>query len=289
MPVVTVNRVINGVNPLAGGLEHWSHAGTITSFYGETMLDSWRAYISQDVDFTNAHTLNMQIGPPTYYPNNWILFYLYVGDTVVATGNEGAYQGSPWQQIMIDLETYDFTGVHTLKVEKYAVGNNGGFSPIVRNIEVLVTDDVHASFSMSHDIVHAGRPVTFTDESFGATSYMWYFGDGTTSTEPSPVKTYGSPGVYYPMLRLNGETDPGCVDSHQLTVMQKVTPIYIKGGTSDNWSVASVDYGEFGFDKTLGVLKIGDVDNTDFESALQLNKRKLNIKTSDGSIEEVIL
>ncbi len=50
--------------------------------------------------------------------------------------------------------------------------------------------------------------------------------------------------------------------------MQKVTPILIKGGTSDNWSVASVDYGEFGFDKTLGVLKIGDVDNTDFESAL---------------------
>jgi gliding motility-associated-like protein len=36
----------------------------------------------------------------------------------------------------------------------------------------------------------------FRDESLGATSWFWEFGDGTTSTEQAPTHTYARPGVY---------------------------------------------------------------------------------------------
>lgn len=37
---------------------------------------------------------------------------------------------------------------------------------------------------------------TFTDASTGATSYLWDFGDGNTSTTPSPNHTYAAAGTY---------------------------------------------------------------------------------------------
>ncbi len=45
-----------------------------------------------------------------------------------------------------------------------------------------------------------GNTVTFTNESKGAASYEWNFGDGTTSTEESPTHTYTSKGKYVPTL-----------------------------------------------------------------------------------------
>jgi hypothetical protein len=44
----------------------------------------------------------------------------------------------------------------------------------------------------------AGSPFTvrFTDQSQGANSWLWDFGDGATSTEQNPVHSYGSRGTY---------------------------------------------------------------------------------------------
>src|SRR5678815_4576946 len=39
-------------------------------------------------------------------------------------------------------------------------------------------------------------PVNFFNTSTGATSYSWTFGDGATSTQPSPQHTYADTGYY---------------------------------------------------------------------------------------------
>jgi len=54
------------------------------------------------------------------------------------------------------------------------------------------------------------RTVTFTNLSNEATSFVWDFGDGTTSTFANPVKTYDEDGAYTVTLtasNVNGETD----------------------------------------------------------------------------------
>lgn len=53
-----------------------------------------------------------------------------------------------------------------------------------------------ASFTASATTVDAGEEITFTNTSTKATSYVWSFGDGTTSTAESPSKTYANAGSF---------------------------------------------------------------------------------------------
>jgi gliding motility-associated-like protein len=54
--------------------------------------------------------------------------------------------------------------------------------------------------------------VHFVDSSLGATSHIWYFGDGTTSTAANPNHNYPATGLYtYSLVAFNSAT--GCKDS----------------------------------------------------------------------------
>ncbi len=63
---------------------------------------------------------------------------------------------------------------------------------------ITVTPGV--AFSAAPSVGKGALSVQFTDQSalgnFAASAYAWNFGDGGSSTEPSPSHTYGTPGVY---------------------------------------------------------------------------------------------
>ncbi|HYO87831.1 MAG TPA: PKD domain-containing protein, partial [Candidatus Limnocylindrales bacterium] len=62
-----------------------------------------------------------------------------------------------------------------------------------------------AAFSHVPSVGDVPLVVRFTNQSFGPiTGYVWNFGDGTTSTEINPVKTYFTPGLYNVTLTANG-------------------------------------------------------------------------------------
>ncbi len=60
-----------------------------------------------------------------------------------------------------------------------------------------------ASFTFAIDALEA----TFTDTSTGATSWLWDFGDGNTSTAQNPVHTYAGHGTRNVQLTINGGAD----------------------------------------------------------------------------------
>lgn len=71
-------------------------------------------------------------------------------------------------------------------------------------VEKLSEDGLYAKFS--YDKLH-GR-VKFTNlSSDKAVSYVWDFGDGTTSTDQSPLHTYAKSGYYTVKLTAKGEID----------------------------------------------------------------------------------
>ena len=61
-----------------------------------------------------------------------------------------------------------------------------------------------ASFSVANNGVDAGVPVGFVNQSFGASSYHWDFGDGGFSCEANPSYAYTSPGTYTVKLKAVG-------------------------------------------------------------------------------------
>jgi PKD repeat protein len=58
-----------------------------------------------------------------------------------------------------------------------------------------------AKFEVVSLNVNVGESIAFDNKTFNAKSYLWDFGDGTTSTERDPIHTYESEGTYTVNLR----------------------------------------------------------------------------------------
>jgi hypothetical protein len=78
-------------------------------------------------------------------------------------------------------------------------------------VVVNVNGGTNPSFTNSQ----MGNTVTFTNTSASGTSWLWNFGDGTTSTAQSPVHTYSANGIYTVSLYSYSGL---CSDSVQQTV-----------------------------------------------------------------------
>lgn len=65
---------------------------------------------------------------------------------------------------------------------------------VITDVDSITVDytEPEASFIAAHD----GLTVTYTNTSLHAFSYLWDFGDGTTSTEVNPVHTYADEETY---------------------------------------------------------------------------------------------
>lgn len=63
-----------------------------------------------------------------------------------------------------------------------------------------------ASFSVQNNGCTGPCGITFVNESSGAVSYHWDFGDGNVSSDADPTHTYTAPGTYQVTLRAVGQT-----------------------------------------------------------------------------------
>ncbi len=73
---------------------------------------------------------------------------------------------------------------------------NGNIVRIARAIANFNNILPNAGFTASDTDVLVGEPVVFINNSSGATSFKWYFGDGDSSTVSTPQKVYNAPGAY---------------------------------------------------------------------------------------------
>ncbi|MCX6291932.1 MAG: T9SS type A sorting domain-containing protein [Bacteroidetes bacterium] len=88
------------------------------------------------------------------------------------------------------------------------VTNNNGGCQLHDTVHVSVFNQPTAAFSFSI----TGHTVHFTNNSTGAVSYFWDFGDGSFSVSTSPTYTFTSDSTYYVTLIANsGTCDPDTV------------------------------------------------------------------------------
>lgn len=83
-----------------------------------------------------------------------------------------------------------------------------------------------ANFSFSVN----GFQVTFTNTSSNGTSYSWDFGDGTTSTEENPSKTYSANGTYSVTLTANGNGSDEVTKDVEIAVALNLPDLFV-----NNW------------------------------------------------------
>lgn len=103
------------------------------------------------------------------------------------------------------VHTYTTPGFYTVSLTTTTAG--GGCT---QTINTFSTFDVHGGYA---GFTHTNTPcppyeATFQDTSLNAVSWLWDFGDGTTSTLQNPSHTYTSPG--YHSVSLTITTADGC-------------------------------------------------------------------------------
>lgn len=87
--------------------------------------------------------------------------------------------------------------INNLSAGNYAVTlTDGNSCTLVESFQLTPIQNVTASFSSSV----SSLTVTFTNTSVNATSYLWNFGDGNTSTLANPTHTYANSGTYTVVL-----------------------------------------------------------------------------------------
>jgi len=106
-----------------------------------------------------------------------------------------------------------------------------------------------AGFSFITD----GKTVTFVNESTDADTYLWNFGDNTTSTEQSPAHTYDDYGLYPVTLKATGA---GGENAFAQDVEVLFTPVMTIDGDFTKW--AAVDNFITGAGGTMTKVKLAN-------------------------------
>lgn len=101
--------------------------------------------------------------------------------------------------------------------------------------------------------------VAFKDSSKNATTYLWDFGDETTSADKSPSHTYADYGTYTVTLEVTGAGGKGTM-SYDVDVTE-VQPIIVDGTFADWTSVPNLYSFPDGEGKTLLEAKVTDSKN----------------------------
>ena len=85
-----------------------------------------------------------------------------------------------------------------------------------------------------------GLTATFTNQTKGVTSYKWEFGDGTSSTNESPVHTYAAKGKFVPTLYVttsSGQTYEGST----VIRLSKGSPIKLDDNSLADWDTVKTN------------------------------------------------
>jgi PKD repeat protein len=140
--------------------------------------------------------------------------------------------------------SHTYTTSGTYKVTLSVSGTDGSDTStgtiMVIGTSTLPGGTVKSQFTSSPSVGRAPLEVQFTDRSSGATTWNWDFGDGGTSTEPSPVHVYMTTGTYKVTLSVSGADGS---DTSTGTIMVIGGPSVNPGGKTNAQFTASPTVG----------------------------------------------
>jgi len=148
---------------------------------------------------TSTSFINVGTAPYVFFTANGTINSKQVTFTTHGNVAEGTYRwdfGDGTTSSEKDpIHTYKSTGVYNVTL---AVSNAyGTYNYTLKNVSI--TDTLKADFSATNNQGSSPLRVQFTDTSIGSgntSSFLWNFGDGTTSTERNPTHTYNRTGQY---------------------------------------------------------------------------------------------
>ncbi|MFY8127591.1 MAG: PKD domain-containing protein, partial [Chitinophagaceae bacterium] len=118
--------------------------------------------------------------------------------------------------------SYTYSSLGTFPVKLVVTTTNGCKDSITQNIQVVTKPTASFVINNNNQCV-VGNSYSFTNNSTGATSFEWQFGDGGVSNTNNAFYTYNLAGTY--VVKLIATNANGCKDSITNTVNVLVKPL----------------------------------------------------------------
>ena len=127
-----------------------------------------------------------------------VQYHFYFGD-----GTDAVFTAPPFQHL------YNAAGVYTVSL---VTTDTYGCTDSIAKPNLLTISTPAALFASADTVSCPGKPVVFSNTSTGpGLTYLWNFGDGTTSTLATPTHAYTANGLY--SVRLTVTDTYGCVST----------------------------------------------------------------------------
>lgn len=143
----------------------------------------------------------------------------------------------------IDTVTHTYVVPGTYNVVLHATN---GCSDTTTTETVVIYPKPTASYQADIYSICIGDSIVFHNQSGGANSYLWQFGDGNTSTLNEPVYSYKNPGIYDVNLIVYSLNPSGtvCTDSvtQQVQVVSSMKGSFLATDTVSNCSPLTVTF-----------------------------------------------
>ncbi|UCJ07684.1 PKD domain-containing protein [Chitinophaga pendula] len=120
--------------------------------------------------------------------------------------------------------THTYSTPGTYNIHLVAVDNNTCNKQDDTTSTIIISPPPTADFDFTPKQPKENTPVSFTNLSNGAVSYVWNFGDGHESTQTNPTYQYNKTGTYEVCLTATNQF--GCIDSVCKPVSAIVVPLY---------------------------------------------------------------
>ncbi|TAE53894.1 MAG: PKD domain-containing protein, partial [Bacteroidetes bacterium] len=163
-----------------------------------------------------------------------ITFFSQTGGVNVIAAWQWSFGDGGSANTPVPIHTYTNDGVYD--VQLIVTDINGCRDTLAKPNYIRLNHPV-ANFLVDDDEICPGTQVQFSDNSEPDTtlvSWLWNFGDGSTSTQPNPVHIYSTPGTYTVTLRVTNVL--GCSDEEIKTqfieVLNLPTPAFSMSDTT---------------------------------------------------------
>ncbi|MBK6266028.1 PKD domain-containing protein [Marivirga sp. S37H4] len=181
-----------------------------------------------------------------------------------------------------------FEDAGTYDVELIVTFNNDQQQTYTESDLIEVFGNPQASFSVDQTIVCKDAPLQFQNNSSGAESYLWSFGDGNQSNETNPIYTYNSSGKFTVTLRAIGKG--GCPDVMvKEDIIEVLTPETIQVSANNTVQCMDGDAIQFQLSENAvsAVWDFGDgYTSTDLQAAHQFStvgNYAVSVTVKDGN------
>jgi PKD repeat protein len=152
-----------------------------------------------------------------------------------------------WQPSNTGLSNTRTDMLKLRKSDKMVIAATHGRGLFTSDVFGVTNPSANVNFTANKKITYINVPIQFTSTSSGATTYLWNFGDGTTSTVASPIKNYTTAGSYNVTLTINGGPGTLTINNYIKILPYRGVPyLAVDGGNFEN------NQNDFGADNVSG-------------------------------------